>query len=337
MARVFTVLILVARWRCMLPREISLSGALFSTYLWFPPSLIRPFFVRAFAVYSVLHRSQKGNNFFLSLPEACANFFVIAQYLCHHSVSIDRCKYIPSLIKFFLVQLHYRELKLSHVCFIITYSILVSFPFFLHLVTSDGEDETLWSSVQVQHPRFARGAPRVWPGWGAGLSLDLNRGLSNSPQRSSGWDVALRHRRDAAFTGERPLWTAFSSAESCWSMSWPSRHCLHDRHPPFTDRDLLEIYLRHGLTLRVLLHRKSTPTAHAISASYFQDIFQMKIIPRVGIVLISSPPWVQLSTQPLRRVSSSAAGEALRSGGVRFRRTTVSNSTDTFITGKITS
>ena len=210
----------------MLPREISLSGALFSTYLWFPPSLIRPFFVRAFAVLSVLHRSQKGNNFFLSLPEACANFFVIAQYLCHHSVSIDRCKYIPSLIKFFLVQLHYRELKLSHVCFIITYSILVSFPFFLHLVTSDGEDETLWSSVQVQHPRFARGAPRVWPGWGAGLSLDLNRGLSNSPQRSSGWDVALRHRRDAAFTGERPLWTAFSSAESCWSMSWPSRHCL---------------------------------------------------------------------------------------------------------------
>ena len=76
---------------------------------------------------------------------------------------------------------------------------------------------------------------------------------------------------------------------------------------------------------------------HSISASYFRDIFQMMIIPRVGIVLISLAPWAQLSIPPLRRVSSSAAEEALRSGVVPFLRTTVSSSTVTSITGWITS
>lgn len=48
----------------------------------------------------------------------------------------------------------------------------------------------------------------------------------------------------------------------------------HDRHPPFTDRDLLEIYLRHGLTLRVLLHRKAAPAPfyfRVLFSRYFPD------------------------------------------------------------------
>ncbi len=42
----------------------------------------------------------------------------------------------------------------------------------------------------------------------------------------------------------------------------------HHNHPPFTDRDLREIYLRHGLTLRVLLARSKT---HA--PFYFKTLF----------------------------------------------------------------
>ena len=61
----------------------------------------------------------------------------------------------------------------------------------------------------------------------------------------------------------------------------------HHDHPRFTERDLREIYLRHGLQLRVLLHRSKLP------APYYFRVLHSRYFPheeflRDGSAVISS-------------------------------------------------